>query len=156
MHENRHFLSYQKCRRDAEKHRRTMSLWGVAAKWPVADLEKIEFDWISKDQRWSSDTSVSSWAFVYFLLVISSFLNLVRRWRFSLFRFVYSSFHNRLDLIRELAFYWVFILFSQFILVCFIVTPGVHVCLFQAWMRWQSVRMPCRANTHKHTDNHNI
>ena len=46
---------------------------------------------------------------------------LLGAWRFSLFSSVYSIFHNRLDLIREPAFYWCFILFSQFILVCFII-----------------------------------
>ena len=71
----------------------------------------------------------SSWAFVYFPLVISSFSSLVRcvafrsfllcllfhrsrvllgAWRFGLFRCVYSSVHYKLDLIREPAFYWVF------------------------------------------------
>ena len=61
----------------------------------------------------------SSWAFVYFPLVISSFSSLA--WRFGLFRCVYSSFHYRLDLIREPAFIGCFILFSQFSLVCFII-----------------------------------
>ena len=46
---------------------------------------------------------------------------LLGAWRFGLFRCVYSSFHNRLDLIREPAFYWCFILFSQISLVCFII-----------------------------------
>ena len=61
----------------------------------------------------------SSWAFVYFPLVISSFLSLVRCMAFRFFGYVYSSFHNRLDLITEPAIYWV--LFSQFSLVCFII-----------------------------------
>ena len=33
---------------------------------------------------------------------------LLGAWRFGLFHCIYSSFHNRLDLIRELAFNWVF------------------------------------------------
>ena len=47
----------------------------------------------------------SSWAFVYFPHVFSSFSNL-GAW--CLFHCAYSSFYNRLDLVREPAFYWVF------------------------------------------------
>ena len=62
-------------------------------------------------QGWSSDAIASSWAFVYFPLVIPSFSSLVRCVAF-LFRSVYSSFHNRLDLIKKPAFYWVFYFIS--------------------------------------------
>ena len=44
---------------------------------------------------------------------------LLGEWRFGLFRCVYSSFHNRLDLIRELAFYWMF----------YFISP-IYPCLF--------------------------
>ena len=44
---------------------------------------------------------------------------LLGAWRFGLFRCVYSSFHNRLDLISELAFYWV--LYFSF---------PIYLCLF--------------------------
>ena len=52
---------------------------------------------------------------------------LLGAWRFGLFRSVYSTFHNRLDIIREPAFYWIFILFSQFIRVCFIIRKDEKV-----------------------------
>ena len=52
---------------------------------------------------------------------------LLGAWRFSLFRSVYSSFHNRLDLIREPAVIGCFILFSQFIRVCFIIRKDEKV-----------------------------
>ena len=51
---------------------------------------------------------------------------LLGAWRFGLFRCVYSSFHNRLDLIREPA---CFIIFSQFICVCFIIRIDENVLL---------------------------
>ena len=58
-------------------------------------------------QGWSSDATASSWAFVYFPLVIPSFSSLVKV-RGILVFFVVFNFHNRLDLIEEPACYWVF------------------------------------------------
>ena len=54
---------------------------------------------------------------------------LLGAWRFGLFRCVYSSFHNRLDLIRSLPFIGCFILFFQFIRVCFIIRKDEKVLL---------------------------
>ena len=121
MHENRHFPSYRKRRHYAENHvhicaRRHSGESLQNGQQPQGN--RLGKNSISNLQGRSSDAIVSSWVFVYFLLVISRAL--LGAWRFSLFRSVYSSFHNRLDLIREPAFYWVFYLFSQFILVCFI------------------------------------
>ncbi len=108
---------------------RTTSLWRVAAKWLVSS--RLQGNRLGKKIQFESpisDAIVSSWAFVYFLLVISSFSNLVRCGRFSLFRSVYSSFHNRLDLTREPAFYSVFYFVSQFIrFVCFIICKNEKV-----------------------------
>ena len=79
----------------------------------------------------SKDEAPTPLAVVGPLFISSLLFNLSRAllgaWRFSLFRSVYSSFHNRLDLIREPAFYWVFILFSQFILVCFVICKNEKV-----------------------------
>ena len=111
MHENRHFLSYQKRRHDAENHvhMRTTSLWGVAAKMSsshrVTDLGKNPVR-ISKDEA-PTLLSVAGPLFISSLLFHLS-RALLGAWLFSLFRSVYSSFHNSLDLIREPAFYWVF------------------------------------------------
>ena len=94
----------------------------MASSYRVTDLEK------KSSLNLQSPTPLFSWAFVYFLLVISSFSNLVRCGRFSLFRSVYSSFHNRLDLTREPAFYSVFYFVSQFIrFVCFIICKNEKV-----------------------------
>ena len=83
MHENRHFLSYRKRRHDAEN--RTTSLWGVAAKWLVATgqptWKKFQFESPRMNLR------RHCWAFVYVLLVISSFSNLVRCVAFQSFSF---------------------------------------------------------------------
>ena len=109
MHENRHFLSYRKRRHDAENHVHICALLHSGESqqngWSPQGNRRGENS-SSNLQGGSSDAVISSWAFVYFLLVISPAL--VGAWRFSLFRSVYSSFHNRLDLIREPAFYWVF------------------------------------------------
>ena len=90
-------------------------------------------------QGWSFDAIVSSWAFVYCLLVISSFSNLARAngtkktWRFSLFPSVY------LDLIREPAFYWVFYFPSLSLFVSSYVQMK-KFCLFNrlaiSWPPW--------------------
>ena len=93
----------------------------MASNHRVTHLEKIPVP-ISKDEAPTPWSVVMVMAFVYFLLVISSFSNLA--WHFSLFRSVYSSFHNRLDLIREPAFYWVFYFIfpvNDLIRVCFII-----------------------------------
>ena len=107
MHENGHFLSYEKRRHDTENraHMHTMSLGSrckMASSHRVTDLEKIQ---ISKEE---APTPLS----VVRLLFISSLLfhlsrTLLGAWHFSLFHSVYSSFHNRLDL-NGACFYWVF------------------------------------------------
>ena len=56
----------------------------MASSHRVTDLEKKSS---SNLQGWSSDAIVSSWAFVYFLLVISSFSSLVRCMAFQSFLF---------------------------------------------------------------------
>ena len=94
----------------------------MASSHRVTDLEKIPVR-ISKDK---APTPLS----VVGLLFISSLLfhlspTLLGAWRFSLFRSVYSSFHNRLGL----SFIGCFILFSQFILVCFIICKN-YIFLF--------------------------
>ena len=53
----------------------------MASSYRVTDLEKIQFE------SPISDAIVSSWAFVYVLLVISSFSNLVRCVAFQSFSF---------------------------------------------------------------------
>ena len=134
MHENRHFLAYRKCRHDAVKimciyaHYVTLgSRCKMASSPRVIDLEKnpVRF---SKDEA-PTPLSVLGPLFISFLLFSSS-RALLGAWRFSLLRSVFSSFHNRLDLIREPAFYWCFILFSQFILVCFIICKNKKFCSF--------------------------
>ena len=89
----------------------------MASNHRVTDLEKIPVR-ISKDEA-PTQLSVVGPLFISSLLFHLSRALLDMR-RFSLFRSVYSIFHNRLDLIRDPAFYWVF-LFSQFILVCFVI-----------------------------------
>ena len=68
---------------------RTTSLWGVAAKWLKTTnhnhFEKFPVR-ISKNEA-GSDAIVSSWAFVYFLLVMSSFSSLFRCVAFQSFSF---------------------------------------------------------------------
>ena len=90
----------------------------MASNHRVTDMEKNPVR-ISKDEA-PTPLLVAGPLFIASLLFLLS-RALLGAWRFSLFRSVYSSFHNRLDLIREPAFYWCFILFSQFILVCFII-----------------------------------
>ena len=99
----------------------------MASNRRVTDLEKNPLR-TSKDE-------VPTPLLVVGPLFISSLLfhlsrALLGAWHFSLFSSVYSSFHNRLDLIREPAFYWCFILFSQFILVCFIICKNIKFCSF--------------------------
>ena len=108
MHENSHFLSYQKRHHDAENHAHYVTLGScskMASSHRVIDFEKIPVQ-ISKDEA-PMPLSVVGPLFISSLLFHLS-RTLLGAWRFSLFRFVYSSFHNRLDLIREPAFYWVF------------------------------------------------
>ena len=106
-----HYVTLGSCCKMASSHR-------------VTDLETIPV-WISKDEA-PTQLSVVGPLFISSLLFHLS-RTLLGAWRFSLFRSVYSSFHNRLDLIREAAFYWCFILFSQFILVCFIICKNEKV-----------------------------
>ena len=123
MHENRHFLSYRKHRHDAENHVHICahvalgSCCKMASSHRVTDLEKNPVC-ISKDEA-LTPLSVVGPLFISCLLFHLS-RALLGAWCFSLFHSVYSSFHNRLDLIRGLPFIGCFILFSQFILVCFI------------------------------------
>ena len=77
----------------------------MASSHRVTDLEKIPVR-ISKDKA-PTPMSVVGPLFISSLL-FHLFRALLGAWRFSLFPSVYSSFHNGLDLIRELAFYWVF------------------------------------------------
>ena len=97
----------------------------MASSHMVTNLEKKNPVRISKNEA-PTPLSVVGPLFISSLLFHLS-RTLLDAWRFSLFRSVYSSFHNRLDLIREPAFYWVFILFSQFILVCFIICKNEQV-----------------------------
>ena len=96
----------------------------MASSHRVTDLGKNPVR-ISKDEA-PTPLSVVGPLFISSLLFHLS-RALLGAWRFSLFRSVYSSFHIRLDLIREPAFYWIFILFSQFILVCFIICKNEKV-----------------------------
>ena len=96
----------------------------MASSHRVTNLEQISVR-ISKDEA-PTPLSVAGPLFISSLLFQLS-RTLLGAWRFSLFRSVYSSFHNRLGLIREPAFYWCFILFSQFILVCFIICKNEKV-----------------------------
>ena len=90
----------------------------------VNDLENIAVR-ISKDEA-PTPLSVVRPFFISSLLFHLS-RTLLGAWRFRLFRSVYSSFHNRLDLIREMPFIGCFILFSQFILVYFIICKNEKV-----------------------------
>ena len=96
----------------------------MASNQRVTDLEKIPVR-ISKDEA-PTPSSIVGPLFISSLLFHLS-RTLLGAWRFSLFRSVYSSFHNRLDLIRSLPFIGCFILFSQFILVCFIICKNEKV-----------------------------
>ena len=97
----------------------------MASNRRVTDLEKNPVR-ISKDEA-PTLLSVAGPLFISSLLFLLS-RALLGAWRFSLFRYVYSSFHNRLDLIREPAFFTgCFILFSQFILVCFIICKNENI-----------------------------
>jgi len=113
VHENRHFLLYQKCCYDADNHVHNAlcvtlgSRCKMASNHRVTDLENIPVQ-ISKDEALTPLSVVGP------LFILSSLFNLSRTlllilgaWRFSLHS-VYSSFHNRLDLIREAAFYWLY------------------------------------------------
>ena len=117
MHKNRHFLSYRKQHHDAENHVHIYvhyvtlgSRCEMASNHRATDLDKIPF-------RISKDVGP---LFISFLLFHLS-RALLGAWRCNLFHSVYSSFHNRLDCIRSLPYIGGFILFSQFILVCFII-----------------------------------
>ena len=77
----------------------------MASSHRVTNFEKNPVR-ISKDEA-PTPLSVIGPLFISSLLFHLS-RTLLGAWHFSLFRSVYSSFHNRLDLIRELDFYWVF------------------------------------------------
>ena len=90
MHENRHFLLYRKHRHDAENHVHICALRHSGES--LQNGQQPQGNRLGKNsssnlQVRSSDAIVSSWAFVYFLLVISSFLSLVRCVAFQYFLF---------------------------------------------------------------------
>ena len=92
----------------------------MASSHRVTDLEQIPVPVrISMDEA-PTPLSVAGPLFISSLLFPLS-RALLGAWRFSLFRSVYSSFHNRLDLQGTCFFIGCFILFSHFILVCFII-----------------------------------
>ena len=99
-------------------------VWAQIHVHRVTDLEKFPVR-ISKDEAQTPLPVVGP----LFISLLSFHLSraLLGVWRFGLFRCVYSSFYNRLDLIREPAFYGCFILFSQFIRVCFIIRKDEKV-----------------------------
>ena len=88
----------------------------------VTDLDKNPVR-ISKDEA-LTPLSVVGPLFISSLLFHLS-RALLGAWRFSLFRSVYSSFHNRLD--PQGACLLLGVLFSQFILVCFIICKNEQV-----------------------------
>ena len=90
----------------------------MASNHRVTDLDKNPVR-ISKDEA-PTPLSVVGPLFISSLLFRLS-RTLLGAWHFGQFYCVYSSFHNKLDLIRSLPFIGCFILFSQFILVCFII-----------------------------------
>ena len=90
----------------------------MASSHRVTDGEQIPAR-ISKDEA-PTPLSVVGPLFISSLLFHLS-QGLLGTWRFSLFHSVYSSFHKRLDSSGSLPFIGCFILFSQFILVCFII-----------------------------------
>ena len=101
------------------------SVWAQIHVHRVTDLDKFPVR-ISKDEA----VTPLPVAGPLFISPLSFHLSraLLGAWRFDLFRCVYSSFHNRLDLIREPAFFiGCFILFSQFIRVCFIIRKDEKV-----------------------------
>ena len=114
----------------------------MASSHRVTDLEKIPVR-ISKDEA-PTPLSVVGPLFISSLLFHLSRI-LLGAWRFSLFRSVYSSFHNRLTSSGSLPFIECFILFSQFILVCFIICKNNKFCSFQfnrlaiSWPPWVRV-----------------
>ena len=105
----------------------------MASSHSVTDLEIIPV-WISKDEA-PTQLSVVGPLFISSLLFRLS-RTLLGAWRYSLFRSLYSNFHNRLDLIRKLAFYWVF----------YFIFP-IYPCLFHhPWrfeMDFSPNRLPC-------------
>ena len=81
MHENGHFLSYRKRRHDAENHVHICVLHH--SEESLQNGQQPQGNRLGKNsssnlQGRSSDAFVGSWAFVYFLLVVSSFSSLVR------------------------------------------------------------------------------
>ena len=110
MHENGHFLLYQKRRHDAENHvyicalRHTReSLQNGYSSRRVTALEKIQFESPRmKLRRYCQQLGLCLFPPCYFI-----FLEPCQVCGVLVF-FIVFSFHNRLDLIREPAFYWVF------------------------------------------------
>ena len=95
----------------------------MASSHRVTDLEKIPVR-ISKDE--APTAIVSSWAVVYFLLVISSFSNLVRCVAFRSFSFSLLQLSQQARP-HQGACLLLGVLFSQFILVCFIICKNEKV-----------------------------
>ena len=103
----------------------------MASSHRVIDLEKIPVR-ISKDEP-PTPLSVVGPLFISSLLFHLS-RALLGAWRFSLFRSVYSSFHRTGQTSSgSLPFIGCFILFSQFILVCFI------ICKNESFVRSSSI-----------------
>ena len=93
MHENRHFLSYRKRLHDAENHVHLCTLRHSGES--LQNDYQPQGNWLGQNsssnlQGWSSDTIVSSWAFISSLLFNLSW-TLLGAWRFDLFRSVYVN-----------------------------------------------------------------
>ena len=119
----------------------------MASSHRVTDLDKNPVR-ISKDEV-LTPLSVVGPLFISSLLFHLSWA-LLGAWHFSLFRSSHSSFHNRLDL--QEACLLLGVLFSQFILVCFIICKNEKVLFYfnrlaiswPPWVRvwgWASYRL---------------
>ena len=129
MHENRHFLSYRKRHRDAENHVHIYALrhFGESlqnGQQPQGNRLGKNPVRISKDEA-PTLLSVVGPLFISFLLFHLS-PTLLGAWRFSLFRSVYP-FTTGQTSSGSLPFIGCFILFSQFILVCFTTCKNENV-----------------------------
>ena len=124
MHENRHFLSYRKRRHDAENYVHICALRHSGES--LQNGQQPQGNRRVKNPVPNSKDEAPTPLSVVGLLFISSLLfhlsrDLLRAWRFSLFRSVYLAFTTGQTSSGTLPFIGCFILFSQFILVCFII-----------------------------------
>ena len=123
---NRHFLLYWKLHHDTENHVHICALRHSGES--LQNGNRLGKNSWSNLQGWSSDAIVCSWAFVYFLLVISSFLNLVRCVAFQSFLLCLLWLSQQARPHQGAClFIGCFILFSQFIHVCFIKCKNLNV-----------------------------